>query len=309
MNRNETINEVLKYLRSIEKTTANQYALQENIIFFEKIRNFFSYFKWLFFIAPKIDSSRLWELSDFENSSQWEEALQRELIMMEKKKFPGLITPLRDWMVKFIISNNPTILMDLGSGGMEIELQIIKELKNKNYSRKLIFVGVDRSNVARKIAIENLSEITSEIEIREIDHMDKNMLQRIKSENRQRHLVIICKNDIFNLQNDFGKDEVSIIFYSKFKHHLEEKVKPSFEKIVADVAPIIVEFDDYHGQPHFISQSMGTWSFPVLMNGAIFSRFRDKTKRQLLDKKPKNADLTFFGGGSYLLVSKSSLKI
>ena len=86
-------------------------------------------------------------------------------------------------------------------------------------------------------------------------------------------------------------------------------IKSSFEKIIVDIAPTIVEFDDYRGQPHFISQSMGTWSFPVLMNGAIFSRFRDKTKRQLLNEKPKNADLTFFGGGSYLLVSKSSLKI
>jgi len=309
MNRGKTINEVLEYLRSIEKTTANQYALQENIIFFRKIKNFFSYLQWLLFRAPKIDSPQLWELSDFENPSRWEGELQRELIMMEKKKFPGLITPLRDWMVQFIVDNNPTILMDLGSGGMEIELQIIKELGKKDYAKKLIFVGIDRSNVARKIAMDNLSEMASEIEIREIEYMNKNMLHGIRSENRSRHLVIVCKNDIFNLQSDFGKDEVDVIFYSKFKHHLEERTKSSFEKIVIDVAPIVVEFDDYCGWPHFILQSIGTWSFPILMNGAIFSRLRDKTKKQLLDQKPRNADLMFFGVGSYLLVIRGSLEI
>ena len=61
MNRKEIIDHVLNDLRSLKGKGSfhNQYALDENIAFFEANRSFPSYIKWLFMRAPKLDGEKL----------------------------------------------------------------------------------------------------------------------------------------------------------------------------------------------------------------------------------------------------------
>ena len=60
------INEILKDLEDLKKRGfENTYAVDENIKFFEALKSLLKYIKWLIKEMPKIDGSRLLELSDF----------------------------------------------------------------------------------------------------------------------------------------------------------------------------------------------------------------------------------------------------
>ena len=64
--RREHINEILKDLTDLKsRDFENVYAVDENIKFFEAMYSLPRYVWWLFKEMPKIDGSRLLELSDF----------------------------------------------------------------------------------------------------------------------------------------------------------------------------------------------------------------------------------------------------
>lgn len=67
-NRREIIDHALSDLRSLKRkgSFSNQYALNENIAFFESIRSISSYIKWLIVRAPKLDREKLLELTDLQ---------------------------------------------------------------------------------------------------------------------------------------------------------------------------------------------------------------------------------------------------
>ena len=137
--RNEIIDHVLNDLQTLkkDKNFHNIYALEENIAFFEAIKSFSGYLSWLIKRAPKLERLKLLELTDFP-FPKWDRMLHENLVMMEKKKFPDMIGPLRDVIVKFVIENKPKFLMDFGFGGMEVALQVIKELQGNNYRDDLV---------------------------------------------------------------------------------------------------------------------------------------------------------------------------
>src|SRR3989338_3319479 len=88
----EQINEILKDLIYLKKRGfENQYAVDENIKFFEALKSRWAYIKWLINDRPQIDGSRLLELSDFHLANgKWERILQDELLVLEQKKFPDV---------------------------------------------------------------------------------------------------------------------------------------------------------------------------------------------------------------------------
>src|SRR3989338_4274423 len=164
--RRSLLDEIINDLEDLKSrgTFENVYAIDENIKFFEALRSLPKYIKWLIKEMPKIDGSRLLELSDFHLANgKWESILQRELLVLEKKKFPDVLRDLRKEIVKQIESfagaKEILLLVSIGSGTMEIECQVIRDLRAMGSTQKIIFVGIDNSEASIGAAQENLAEL------------------------------------------------------------------------------------------------------------------------------------------------------
>jgi hypothetical protein len=300
-NRKAQIREIYDRLQQIKNTAPlqQQYAIEQNLAFLQAARSFPRYFIWLLAKANKIDGNRLLELTDF-SVPEWENELQVRLVFMEKKSFPGMITPLRDAIVKFVIAKQPSVLMDFGCGGMELERQVITELKKNNYSKKLTFLGVDQSRTVHEVAKDNLKELNEVCQIKEIETLSPALLAETQNTSNFQYLAILCRNDIFKLTEQFPAQSVDLIYYSKFRHHLSEEQKTQLDRISTALAKTVMEYDDYRSWGLLIPQSIVTWPFPILLNGAVFSRFRDYTKMQLLDTLAEKWKIKFYPVGSYI---------
>ena len=293
------IRDIILDLQELEKQGfSNSYAVKENIKFFESAKNIFSYAAWLFLCAPFIERERLLELSDFP-FSRWDEDLHAKLNRIERRAFPDLLRPLRRALVHHISHRKISIVMDLGSGAMEIERHVILELLKKKYHHKFVIIGLDRSVAAHRRARRNLKSLEGYIDIVEVENLDYQRLQSFIENIGNKHLIILCKNDIFKLENFFPRQSIDLIYYSKFRHHLTEDQKLSLDSITIKLAASVMEYDDYKSWPLLIPQSITAWKYPVLLNGAIFSRLRDPSKKEL-KKISREWRVQFYGIGSYL---------
>lgn len=290
------IEEIIEELKKLE-SDANSYAVQKNIEFFEAIKSPLRYVGWLLFSANTIDKERILELNDFPKE-EWEEDLHKNLVKMERKKIPGMIEPLKKKIVKIIHETSPRTVVNLGAGAMELERQVIEVLLKRGYDKDITFIAVDRSSVAKRIALENFAKLKEEIEIEEIDHINKD---KLLENNKKRIKVILCSNDIFELGKEFEKGFFDVVCFAKFKHHLRDAQKEALETLIGIIGKNTIEFDDYRSWPLLIPQSIATWAHPILMNGAVFSRLRDYSKKELISRYGKGGQLKFFKNGSYMI--------
>ncbi|GEM_PF-858777 len=308
INRSKIIDNVLSDLFSLKKTgyVANSYAIDENIIFFKAIKSFSGYIKWLFGRAPKIDGQKLLELTDFSlsNLPKWEIQMHKELISLEKKKFPGLIEPLVDRILNIIISSNKSLIVaDFGSGGIEVVRQVIIRLVYNNYKHKVTFVGIDLSDAAHEVALENLQKLKENhiIDVFRIEKLDKQILNRLISTGNEQYKVILCKNDLFKLSDYFSEHFFDVIFHSLFKHHFNVRDKERVELVSERYGKIVLEYDGYKSWPHIIiPHALTGWRDPVFLNATIFSDLRYSTRREIR-KATRKGHLRFFKIGTYLL--------
>ena len=286
----EQIKEILKDLRDLKKRGfENQYAVDENIKFFEAIKSIRGYVKWFFRERPKIDGLRLLELSDFHLANgRWERILQDELLEIEKWKFPDNLLQFRKELLKQIgelskpNSNRALLLMSLGSGPMEIERQIINIFKKENSVQKIVFVGVDNSQVSLDAAKSNLKEL--DMPILQVDSLKLGELEDIKKQyTKDQFIIILLKNDVFALNQCFSKKSIDLIYHGQFKHHLTGIQKQRLDDLVAQLSDRIVEDDLLNNLFMFIVPLIiRTRCFhPVLLNGAMFSSLRCPTKSNL----------------------------
>ena len=292
----EKIEEIIKELKEL-KTESNGYAVVENIKFFEAIKSPLNYIGWLVFVASKIDKEKIIELNDFPKE-EWEENLHRNLIKMERKRIPGMIEPLKRRIIEVIHTKEPRLIINLGAGAMELERQVVESLLRTEYDKKITFVAVDRSAVAKRIGMENLADLQDRIEIEQIDQLDKD---RLATNYKKNIRIFLCSNDIFELDKEFGNKFFDLVLFAKFKHHLREAQKVRLDTIIKTTSKQLLEFDDYRSWGLLIPQSIATWKYPVLMNGAIFSRLRDYTRKELREERKTDERLEFFKNGSYLI--------
>lgn len=298
LNRSQIINDVLDELDALKNNHfLNEYALQENVLFFKATQSIWKYIKWFLFKTPKINSEKLLEFTDF-SSQKWEIEMHKNLAKAERDKFPGLIKPLVENIVKIILkSNDLKIIADLGCGAMEVERQIIQKLISLENKTPSIFIGIDKSNIVAQIAKENFKEIQDFIEFYEIDNLDMDILNNLINQRKKNYLVIICKNDIFKLDNFFPSKIFDLIFHVFFKHHLNSSEKQNLDDTIIKLSKQILEYDGYKSRVNMIAQSITAWSSPVFLNAAIFSSLRF-SKKKFLSKKYNN--LKFYWHGNYL---------
>lgn len=304
--RNDVIDHIIKDLESLQddRSFENQYAVKENISFFNSIKSIPLYITWLIKKAPKLKRELLLELSDFP-FPKWDREMHSKLIEIERKDFPGLVKPLVSRIVDLVTSKeHPAIILSIGSGGMEIERQVLEKLINSKYGKRIIFVAVDKSNIALEIAKENFRGIDSRIDIHEFKILDGRLLDKIKFSENEKHTVIMCKNDIFDFKKDFNQYSFDIVFHSLFKHHLGGDEKKILDNILEDVSRCILEYDGYKSWLLVVPQTITGWGHPVFLNAEIFSNLRYFEKKELLNQY-KNQNIRFFKVGTYLLESNN----
>jgi len=302
----EIINHVLGDLKKIkeEKSFDNIYAIDENISFFLSSKSIVTYFNWLFRKATKLDKYKLLELTDLPFPT-WDQKMHLKLIELEKRKFPGLIKPLVDKIFNFINSNkkdSPLVLVNFGSGGAEVEKQVIKKLLDHNLDKSIIFISIDKSLVTHAIAKNNLKEFSGIIDIEEIVNINEDILDKEIKFNVNKIKVILCQNDIFNLFKEFNNRKFDLIFHSLFKHHLNYEDKEKLDLISSNLAKNIIEYDGYKSWFHIvIPHTITGWHDPVFLNATIFSDLRYFTRHELKEKKQNGWELSLFKVGTYAL--------
>jgi hypothetical protein len=281
--RQQKISDIIKDLGTLKGGIKPDqlYAINENIRFFEASRGIFSYVKWLFGRARILDGSRLLEINDL--LPKYDEAMHRKLIEMEAKKFPGLIKLLVDKLLELILeSRRDIVVADFGSGGMEAERQIITELCKRNYNHKVVFIGIDQSVSAHRVAKDNLRSLGGKIRTVEVEELDQAQLEGLKQGSAP-YTVVHCRNDLFDLGRLFGKEAFDISFHTLFKHHLTEPQQEKLDQVSHHVSKKVLEYDGFFDFIGMIPQTFIGWNNPVFLNAEIFSNIRylgkDKVKR------------------------------
>lgn len=300
-NRKEIIKEVLNDLRSLQSSkSVNQYAVEENINFFKACKSIFAYLFWTLKRIPKIDGEKLLEINDL--LPKWDLAMHEKLIEMEKKEFPGLITPLVKKIVQIISNeNNQTTVMSLGCGGMEAERQIISGLIANKNSTPVTFIGIDRSTVAAQIIKNNLKDLEEQINFREIEILTLEKLVELEKTRIKKYLIVLCKNNIFELDKYFQEGEIDILFHTLFKHHFVEKERKWIDAVAMKIGERVIEYDGYRSWHNMIPQVIIGWSNPIFLNAEIFSHLRFPAKKELIKA---NKNILFTKTGYYLLDRK-----
>lgn len=285
--RTEQIEEILQDLKDLKKQGfENMYALDENIKFFEAMRSPFKYIKWFISERPKIDGSRLLELSDFPlGHGRWEAILQAELLEIEQWKFPDNLARFRKStleLLQHLQSDERLVLLNLGCGPMELERQIIQNYLATNNKQKIVFVGIDTSDASLTLAENNIQ--SARIPLKRVSSFDSVVLAELNLEYaNEQFYTVLFKGDALKTDQYFKKGEVDILFYTKFRHHLQGNQKVYFDKMIRDVSGHIVEDDHLNNLFMFIVPLLvrSRWGHPVLLNGAMFSSLRCPLKKDL----------------------------
>ncbi len=299
--RKQQIERALARLRVFQKDPAytdKQYAVQANITFLEAARSLLRYLWWLFKVAPKLDGSRLLELTDFP-VEEWDVAMHERLIEMQKRKRPGLVTPLVNAITEYTKKESrDLIIANLGAGGMEVDRQVAEWALKENSQHTLTIVGVDKSSITRRIADRNLKGLADRVEMVETGELTATKLGEIQKETTKKVLIVMCTNDIFGLDKKFGKDYFDLVYHSLFRHHLTPTQQIDLDRTVGAISKKHFEFDGYKSWPHGLIQSLFAWTSPVFLNGTIISMARYRAKDEI---SREGGDISYYDITSHYL--------
>ena len=293
--RKQLIDEIVTDLEAHKKSgrCENLYALKANLDFFRSLYRFRDFWHWFRRERPKLDGKRLLELSDFHLSNgKWERMLQRELLEIEKWKFPDLLGRIRKEILKQIAELNQLerhlILVSVGSGSMEIERQLITKLRERKSIQKIIFFGIDNSDASLDIATDNLSDLG--VKLLRISHLDQNKVNQLKQELKsEQYAIILANSDALKLESYFGRKNIDLIYHSKFKHHLPDNLKNELDQMIERVAKRGIENDDLNSWIINLGSIKANWKNRlILLNGALLSFLRDPSKEELRSDKSPN---------------------
>lgn len=310
--RKKTIQEIISDLELLRSNQKYKKAAEINITFLKSARSVFGYFRWLITVMPKLRQERenILELADLP-LPKWQKETHLRLINLERLAFPGLLKPVKKTVLQEIfqwgkIKKGPIILLSIGSGGMELERQIIKELLNRNFQLPIIFLCVEKSPYISKIGLLNLKKsfLGEGIKIKKIPRLDNRVLTELEQEvfkKEKKILITLLNIDIFNLKGILAPNSIDLVYHSRLKHHLSPVEKENLDKIETYISPKIIEFDDIFSVPVFIFPSIITWRWPVTLNGAILSYIRDYSKRELLSQSKKSWKIKIYNTLGYYL--------
>jgi SAM-dependent methyltransferase len=298
--RKRKITEIIQYLEKIRLTdSARNYAIEQNIIFFKHLFRIRSFFHWVKKEIPGINPTQLLELTDLGNE-QYTRELHKGMIKVERGFIPGFISPAVKIISKHIIKHNADMLIaDVGSGSGELTRQVIKQLSAHTRMNTIIILAFDQSKSSHEIAKTNLKTLNSPPVIIEQDQLSENEVLDLQKKYKGKTVVVLIRNNIFNMADDFKNLTFDLAFHSFFKHHLTEKQKSDLDGILQKLATRVFEYDGLRNIPGLFIQGLFSWKNPVLVNGAVFSNLRYPTKEHI-EKKNDYKQVKFFKFGPAL---------
>lgn len=305
MIRNEVIDSALKKLRVFAAEDVGErraYAIRENTVFLEAARSLPRYLWWLFRVAPKLDGSRLLELTDFP-VEEWDIAMHERLIELQKRKQPGLITPLVNAITRYIQKESrDLIITNLGAGGMEVDRQVAEWALKSNHQHTLTIIAVDKSPITRQIADKNLRELSHSVKIIETGELSVTELEQIRKQTSEKVLIVMCTNDIFELDKHFSPHYFDLVYHSLFRHHLNLDEQKRLDDVIQTIGKDHFEFDGYRSWSVVIPQTIVGWNYPHFLNGELFSNLRFKERKEIVASVEKKGKISFYSTtGFYLL--------
>lgn len=305
MTRSQEIESALAKLGGFRADPAyadRQYAIDANTAFLKAARSLSSYLWWLFTVAPKLDGSRLLELTDFP-VEEWDVAMHSRLIELQRRKQPGLVAPLVAAITDYIQHESRDLIMaDFGAGGMEVDRQVAEWAVRANGEHLLTIVAVDKSAVTRNIARKNLETLQGSVDVVETGEIDAAELERLRRAATKNVLIVMCTNDIFHLPEQFPAHSFDLIYHSLFKHHLTPEGQETLDAVIRGLAKKHLEFDGFKSWPVTLPQTVVGWNYPHFLNGETFSnlRFKDRKDREVYARERGNIEF-FSATGFYLL--------
>ena len=301
--------DLLEYRKSCDQQL--YYSIDENIRFFEAARSLPRYIFWLLTEYSKINGHRILELSDFHlREGEWEKMLLGQLLTLERKNIPDLIGPLRKQLSKEIRTitqqkNEPIVVINMGCGGMETERRIALGLFKKPLTQPIIFIGIDSSPAAIKVAQQNLRSFSKEFT--QLESLTPDVIHSIKNIQTDKPVQFkVFIGDALNIHNYAEPQTIDIIFHSKFHHHLSDQDKKRFDDMISNIACCTIEFDDYRGAYLPVLSILTGWNKPILLNGAVISSLRDPTKEDIKSYKKEGWDTKIYPLKGFLKIHHSS---
>jgi hypothetical protein len=298
-NRKNQIDSILADLEHIRGTSNkySDYAVDQLVTFFNAARSMTTFVPWVIFNAPKIDHHNILEINDFP-FPQYEKEMHERLIEAERKQFPGLIELQVVAVSSYILSQNKDVcIMSLGSGGMEVERQIFERLIKAGHKHKVTIVGDDYSESAHHVARNNLSK-QQLVDIVDVDQLNDDVLSEIITKSRQ-FSAVLCKNDIFALDQVFPEKRFDAVIHTLFRHHLSPFEYSKITAVIKNICMRCFEYDGYKSWVAMIPQTVMGWKSPIFLNAEIFSSLRFMEKSEV--QKNNLGKLTFTPIGYYLL--------
>jgi hypothetical protein len=273
--RRHKIGEILRYLEGPALQTATyKEAVSENIGFFKSSYSFFSFYKWLYKKGPKIRRENLLELMDIDADSPYAVDLITSLAALEARVYPGMITPLVRKICRYVREEESMLIINLGSGAMEVEKQVIARLIRSENKKPVIFVGIDKLQRAHAFARQNLNVFGPDVDIIEKEVMDDDSLNMISANKKSLYTVVLCSNDVFSFDKRFISTRFDLAFNCFFKHHFDVSSSEKIDSALKKFSKKVIEYDGLNNNFNSFTQTVFVWNNPVLLNGAVFSNLR-----------------------------------
>lgn len=290
------LDEIIADLRELEAADPEaEYAIQENIAFFEAQRSVVKFAWWLVGRRRRLDVSRMLELSDFA-LPKWQSKLYEELARASRPEFPGLVRPLVDELIQLIEMHSGNqgggiYLASIGCGPMEIERQLFERCRVLGIEQNLWIFGIDSSAMAFDCAAKNLA--SSGIDLcRQTD-----LRRRPKVPG-----VYFVQIDAEHFAHSWDGGNFSLLYHSRLLHHVPKGQRSELESHLRRICDSYIEYDDYQTAASLIGPIITAWRQPVLLNGAVISWTRDRGKVQL--RSDYGDSVQFFNPpGAYLRVN------
>jgi len=275
----------------------NLFAVRENILFFQAVQSVFSYIVWFISHGLRIhNTEQLLEINEL--FPEYDDAMHRELVAVERRPLPGLIEPLVSRILAAILEQNKDVrIVSLGTGGGEVERQIITRLREHSFTHRVMFLCVDRSAFAHQFATRNLRELEPIVELRTITFANRYEIEQFIS--NKPFVVIQCQNDIFDLQSVFPCAFFDVGYHSLFKHHLTFMQMGKLDNILKAISQKCFAYDGCRSFLHLIPQTITAWHDPIFLNASVFSNLRYQTRAML--RRMHKGHISFFAAGTYLV--------
>jgi SAM-dependent methyltransferase len=284
----EQILDRLEDYRSLHASDA--LALDHMKEFFLAARSAREYVRWSLWKSWRIPADELKEVLDFPELG-FNFGVHRALAQLERKAFPGLVTPLVEHLARSIESEVPrrpgSIVLDLGAGGGEVIRQLLTALRQRGHERFPNVVAVDDDPEAARVARENLESFCRSlgIEFRLLERgREQECIERLGGDRSTAGSVSYVQGDAVEFVGRWaasGQRRVRIAYHVFLRHHLPRAAYERLNQSLRIAAAHIVEYDTLRSVVVRAGSTLENWDNPLLLQCAVFSALRGSRRREL----------------------------